>query len=420
MNSYEIARMLSMPNNSSDTLSAKFGTVSAVHNDGTASVILDGATTAQRLPLLSAPSAGSRSVVIQEGTNWFIPSLAGLGVRQASKTITCTVAGLQGVINELPKFLSCPITINVTAGTVTSDIVIEDFFGTGSLIIYCVDSTGATIASPNVQTHKCNRVVIQNCTLSRCISVTGMTATATSTSCFQVYRCSTPRVSLLHCNAVAGSKDSSENRGVLVQQSSSEVYVGTCTFSNKYQAVNVQYAKVVCNDLSGAGNGSSYRAQSGGSIYMLALGTIAGDSKYSHATGGLIHHSNSVGMVNRSSGSNPNSDWVWRQWGNGVIECWRNSSASVTITTAWPGGGYRTASPVGNYAFPFTFTDVPAVTRHVAVASGSSRTLSYSSVGAATTTNTGDIYVVDTRSGSADSASVSIRHNIHAIGRAAL
>jgi len=360
MNSFDLARMLSPKE--SDALNANFGTIKDFYSDNTVSVLLDGATTPQRISMLRPAGVGSRCAVIQKGQDWFMLP-GGNYAMASSRTITCSMSELQGVINNLPKYLAGNVTINVNAGTITGSISVTSFTGPGSLQIVAKDSSGVNVAK-NVQTHKCSSVTISQCDNGNQIQILGLTATATSGNCFYINRCSTPLIKLTYCNAVAGVSSTTNFYGIVAEENSAGVHADSCTISNKARAFySVKSSHYVVSAPDGTDNATVYY-ENGCVLHISTAGTIGGAKRYASSNGGLIIPPTSLSVVAVSTNKNPTGAWVWRQYSDETAECWRVDTGTATTNTAYA-SLYRTATQYGQYSFPFTFRERPVLLRKV-------------------------------------------------------
>ncbi|MCL2806679.1 MAG: hypothetical protein FWD27_00720 [Coriobacteriia bacterium] len=385
------------------------------------SMLVNLASTTAANVFQASPRPGVTGVlpISRGGTNAenSVDARANLGFASIGGTneLTCSMANLQETIDSLPKYLRNPTIINVTPGTTISAITIYYFHGPGSLHIRCTNASGDVIDTPNTTTHRCERLSVNYNSNGNVITVVGVTATTTDSTGFYIYRNSSPYVTLQYCNATAGSSSTDTTRGVYAHQSSSRIYASSCTISNKYYATYAVNALLYCDDLRGTGNATCYRSQSSSTLTVATRGTLTGTTIYSTATGGTIDGPNARNIVIRT-GTNANSDWVVRQWSDGIVECWRNATVSVTLNNAWANGWMRSAA-VGSHTFPVTFTEVPVINRNVHTVEAA-RTFILVCNSVPTTTSTGNVYVAANAASNATQVNVLI--STHVCGRAAL
>ncbi|MCL1846956.1 MAG: pyocin knob domain-containing protein [Coriobacteriia bacterium] len=270
-------------------LKRRSGTVTAINADGSLKVRPDGFIDSIPCGRACNPSVGDRVVILVDKTQWTAVAVVGgetsIKALGPAETINCSMATLQATLNALPKYLDHNVTINVTSGTITSNIVVQYFQGPGYLLIYCVDASGATINTAGVQTHKCGRVTIQYCT-NPMIYLYGLTATSADNSCFYAYRNTCSYIFFAYCNAVSGTPTNSASIGINASYGSQYVRASACTISNMYYAVASTYGSTVgLAATAGLGNNILYRAIAGGNIRIESKGTISGATPKSLATG---------------------------------------------------------------------------------------------------------------------------------------
>lgn len=70
-----------------------------------------------------------------------------------------------------------------------------------------------------------------------------------------------------------------------------------------------------------------------------------------------------IGRVNYSGATDTTAYnyWTYRKWKSGLAECWTTYYAERTIGVAW--GSWRRSAIGDDLAFPFTFAQIPTVTR---------------------------------------------------------
>ncbi len=73
MNSFDVAQMIE-PKEDKALLKALYGTIKAVHANGTADVLIDGSTSPQRLINWSSGQVGARCMIAMRGTDWVVIS----------------------------------------------------------------------------------------------------------------------------------------------------------------------------------------------------------------------------------------------------------------------------------------------------------------------------------------------------------
>jgi len=236
----------------------------------------------QAAPNKSTPAANSATSIATEAQVWRLMSYS-----STTETIDTTLANLQATINALPKYLRNPVTIRVSAGTITTNITVERFFGPGSLTINCVDSANAVI-SPDVRTHNVGRVIVQNNNCSHII-ISGFTANTTDNIAFYSSYNGCSRVLFQFCNASAGANNTSANVGIQAANSSAITYAYQCTISNKaYAIASTETSLIRSSDNRGIGNAAVFRCSGGGSIIIASSGAITGTTMYSRSGGGIL------------------------------------------------------------------------------------------------------------------------------------
>ena len=263
----------------SQGLSKRHGTVTQVKTDGSLMVVPDGSNAAISCGSACAPRVGDRVVILVEGSQWLaIGTVGGDGVPatlQPSRTIDCTIANLQATINGLQKLMMNNVTIRVQAGTITTAITVDGFFGYGTLEIQAVNASNVINTTPNSQTHCASAFTVQNCNINS-VLLRGFTATTTTGNCFLVQR-NSAWVGLYTCNATVGPNTTTANVGVYSYIHNTLLYLADCTISNKYIAVLCRLGQVtVAGGTAGTGNNMVFRAEQAGVIRIESVGTIAG------------------------------------------------------------------------------------------------------------------------------------------------
>ena len=263
-------------------------------------------------------------------------------------TINTTMANLQSTLDSLPKLLAQNVTIRVSPGTITTDIVIQRFYGPGSLIIYAVDGSDNLITTTNVQTHKANGFTIQYNNLGNDTILQGFTATATSGNCFNVYRNYSGRTAIAYCNAVSGSKSTLLLYGI--KTANADVYIKNCTLSNKEIAILAEIlSNVLVESCSGSNNTILFAAINGGILSLQNTMSITGDNNSYIDRGGVIIKPDGMSIVTEAKiqtkyesgfihrGSLPagdcNSAAYWRSLRYGVYNYAYTGSPSNAPTT---------------------------------------------------------------------------------------
>jgi len=204
-----------------------------------------------------------------------------------TQTILTSMTDLQATISSLPKFLCSDVTINVTAGDATGDISIGRFNGPSRLTIQAIDGTGATVSTPNTQTHKANRFIIYDNTIQR-LAITGFMATTTDAIGFQAYH-NSGMVFLDYLTTIGGFAATTTNIGFQVYDSGGTYRIAAPTVSNKYQAFRVwRTSATIGVGIAGTGNDQVFRAENGGEMVLNVSPTIAGATLISLASGGRV------------------------------------------------------------------------------------------------------------------------------------
>ena len=271
-----------------------FKPVESATSPGTCLPVDKGGTGCDTLPVSLGGTGGTTPLDARAGLGF-----ASLGLAQ---TINTNMAGLQAAIDSLPKFLANDVTINVTAGEIAGDIIVERFNGPGRLVILAIDGGGLDVVA-GVQTHKLGRMVIQNNSVAY-MRVSGMTATSANNSGFLTQNNSSGMIDLTNLNAVEGSSATSANVGVMVNASGNLVIVHNCTFSNKYYAIHARIGRVAVSSAHGTGNANIYRSEERATMNIGSLGDITGATTYSRAAGGVIFDPNGNQRGNAQEGQN--------------------------------------------------------------------------------------------------------------------
>ena len=173
------------------------------------------------------------------------------------------IADLQATINGLPKYLDRDVTINVLAGTITSQILIESFTGPGVLLIQGASAVGSS--------HNIGYAIIRR-NNNRQVTLWGFCATTQNGAAYFVEE-NMSAILLNFCSATAGVNTTSDNTGVWASGNGSKVVVASSLISNKQIAVYSRFqASVDADTLSGSGNVYGYYAQLGAEIKLYNNG----------------------------------------------------------------------------------------------------------------------------------------------------
>jgi|GEM_PF-2792949 len=195
----------------------------------------------------------------------------------SDETVTfnpATIDDALGLIEMLPRFLPCNVTINVPAGTTSRDMDVIGFEGTRMLFI-----NGATEVGQ--QTHNVMRMVIGR-NNNDLIRITGITVKNTQNRAVFLYR-SSAGIYLNRCNVIGGAGEGVGGFGC------GDITLNSCSVSGRPVAIAASIANVVCVLLPfGEGNQTLYRAHGNGRINVVTEGTIQGTTYAISTNGGLV------------------------------------------------------------------------------------------------------------------------------------
>ena len=201
-------------------------------------------------------------------------------------TLDTDMAGLQGVIDSLPKQLDRYVVIRVKPGVFTDQIRVERFSGSGELCIRAVKADVTAVEDPGVETHKCLRVLVQYNTLCL-IHISGFTATSPGTHvCFYSFN-NSGFTRFYYCNAKVGPTTADDNLGIYALDSD-RVWSYKCTMTNKKYAFYANRSTLYVDFPYGEGNAIVYRVYCGGQLFAWSDTNISGTTMASRATGGMI------------------------------------------------------------------------------------------------------------------------------------
>jgi hypothetical protein len=188
----------------------------------------------------------------------------------------------------MSKFVNRSITIRVPPGEITTDIILDRFYGPGVINLFAVDVNGATVNAHNVQTHRLHRVAIQNCACQ--INVQGFAATANNTDGFLVNQ-SSGLVQVIFCNATEGVNTTTANIGIRSRLSAH--VIASMSISNKFVAADSVGGRLEMGGSRGSENATVFRATYRGQI-QIEGGTLSGTNRYWQSHGGLIVDHNGI------------------------------------------------------------------------------------------------------------------------------
>jgi hypothetical protein len=208
------------------------------------------------------------------------------------ETIICDIDKLQEEIDKLPKFLNKNVTIKVNPGIYNGTIVIQNFFGFGSLTI-----NGGTNVPDN---HSIRNVSIDNCSC-RYIDLVGFSIIndgsldVTYDIGINVTDCH-GAIYLNYLNITKGAKANtvSYNLGIVACMSPL-VFCNNCTISNKSNAFNIQsLSRITVLNASGSDNQVCFLGLFGGSIQKHTGNKITGSVMDAVGSGSIIVNTSGI------------------------------------------------------------------------------------------------------------------------------
>jgi hypothetical protein len=155
-------------------------------------------------------------------------------------------ATIQEAINAVPMFVNHNVNINIYSGTYNEVITIKNFQGSGTLTVNVVDGETVTIT----------RFVIVNCLCHVVITAGQMPATTftasgeTAEKTFNIDRCDSVTLSYF-------SDTTTDGLGTGVHVLKSNIFIGSCTISNKLYGIRALYSNVTISGVAGTGNNTA-------------------------------------------------------------------------------------------------------------------------------------------------------------------
>lgn len=186
------------------------------------------------------------------------------------------IADLQTVLDSLPKYLDRSVRINVLPGTVDTQVAIDYHTGPGYLQIF--GAAGAISTSHNVE-----RFIVRGCNNSGII-IQGFNITSSTGD--GVHCTNSRHVAIEYCRFAGGVKTNIENHGIVCIGPGTAM-VNSCLLSNKSVALQTYAGHIKVYTLSGVDNGIACFALDRGQIQANNIGSIAADTMWSLAYGGL-------------------------------------------------------------------------------------------------------------------------------------
>jgi microcystin-dependent protein len=155
-------------------------------------------------------------------------------------------ATIQEAINAVPMFVNHNVNINIYSGTYNEVITIKNFQGSGTLTVNVVDGETVTIT----------RFVIVNCLCHVVVAAGQMPATTftasgeTAEKTFNIDRCNSVTLSYF-------SDTTTDGLGTGVHVLKSNIFIGSCTISNKLYGIRALYSNVTISGVAGTGNNTA-------------------------------------------------------------------------------------------------------------------------------------------------------------------
>jgi len=188
---------------------------------------------------------------------------------------------LQATIDSLPKLINRIITINVLPGTTTDEILLEGFFGSGTIVINGAAATGTT--------HTVQRFTLHRCTLGL-IELNGFNTSATTGYAVLIGGGTSSGVELLRMNITGGVNTTAGNMGVASYGIGRVAVADNCVISNKNIAVLIWAgATAAIMSLSGTNNNIVFQAsRSVITVHNNVAQTITGLRLCSEINAGMV------------------------------------------------------------------------------------------------------------------------------------
>jgi hypothetical protein len=224
----------------------------------------------------TAPTAGATVNNTQIATTAFVKTEVAKNwelTTIATDTYTVAPSELQALINSLPRLLNRNVTINVTEGMTTDNIIISKFYGNGWFRIYGY-KTGIKVTVKNIRVEycSCDAILIDNFI---CNNTSDNTVSCTWNNTFVQFSAMTIALS-------------SSGRGIYVYACSGTVLIGNCIISNQNIAIEAGHSyNVTSSANSGVGNNYVFSATPNSKITLS--GTFpSGTTIASRSKGGVI------------------------------------------------------------------------------------------------------------------------------------
>lgn len=174
-------------------------------------------------------------------------------------------------VSMIPQVVNHVVTVNVAAGTYDETVLIQGYFGRGSITLQGASNTNdsANYSVVAIYVFNCaNRVFINGFRL-------------TTPANYPLYTLCSVFVDVRYCSTVVESG----TYGFTIN-SSGLLSLNGCLISNRLAAVFCQGGTVYCYDISGTGNSYSYDIYGPGIIVKQNAGTVTGSANVVH--GGLL------------------------------------------------------------------------------------------------------------------------------------
>jgi hypothetical protein len=249
-----------------EVITGETGTVAAVQNVGT-------------------ETAAKLNFTIPRGEKGLVGDVNIAGPIE-DETITCNIEDLQSTIDNLPKFLSKNVTINVNPGTYNGDITVGEFYGKNLSIrgeAYRGYDTAAYQAP--TKTHNIHKLIIFN--NQNIVNVEGFNFLSTIDYAINISNCY--YVGIILCSSTLGSIS---NNVFIITNATAKLHILSCLAQNKSMCLlNITTTTHILNC---DGSSNALGTVSVGGIAIIIGTTFPANALHSIYNGGLVVKKNGL------------------------------------------------------------------------------------------------------------------------------